>query len=134
MAIITRKAKVVVNYLDDKPTMYKMQQITMPMIKFDDLCDEVAARSGLSKSQSKAVVTGLVESIGMYLKVGHPVSLDKLGSLSPRIRVKLAKKIDEADVETLKRFKVHFTPGALLRSAVIAGGLRQGGSHLDDEE
>ena len=133
MAILTRKAKVTLGYQEGKPTVFKAQQVVMPIIKFDDLCEEVAARSGVSQAQTRAVVNGVVDALGMFLKVGHTVQLGSLGSLAPRMNVKCVKTAEEVTAETVQRLKVQFISGRALRNAVKAGGIRQAGDNLNDE-
>ena len=133
MAILTRKAKVTLGYQEGKPTVFKAQQVVMPIIKFDDLCEEVAARSGVSQAQTRAVVNGLVDSLGMFLKVGHTVSLGSLGALAPRMNVKCVKTAEEVTAETIQRLKVQFISGKALRESVKNGGVRKAGEQLDDE-
>ena len=133
MAIIMRKAKVKLGFQEGKPTVFKGQQVIMPIVKFDDLCEEVAARSGVSQAQTRAVVNGLVDSLGMFLKVGHTVQLGDLGSLAPRMNVKCVKSAEEVTAETVQRLKVQFISGRALRNAVKAGGVRKAGEQLNDE-
>lgn len=123
MALITRKKKVVLSFREDEPEVYKLDQVVIPQIKFDDLQEDVAARCGVPQAQTQAVVTGMMQSIAYHLKIGHPVSLGTLGSLSPVMNVKTTKKPEDVDETTITNLKVRFYPGSALKSAVKKGGV-----------
>lgn len=133
MGLIYRKAKVTLNYLDEKPTVYKIQQVVMPAVKFSQLVKECSVSCGVSASQTKAVIDALVNRIEMYMQLGHMVQMGEFGSFKPEIRVKVAKKIDDANAETIRRKYIHFYPGASFREMLNKLEVEEAGEALNDE-
>ena len=64
--IVTRKTRVVLNYLEEKPEVYKLQQVVLPQIDFDTLVAEMANSCGIPAPQTEAVITGALNRIVHY--------------------------------------------------------------------
>lgn len=134
MGILTRKAKVVLNYLEDKPVVFKQQQINLPAIPFIALVEECAVSCGVNTNQTKSVIDALVNRIVMFMNQGHSVKMGEFGTFKPEIRVKTAKKLDEATIETIQKKVIRFYPGKAFREMLDGLDVREGSAALDDEE
>ncbi len=106
------------NFREDKPEVYKVHQISYPMVDFASLLKEVAHAENINETQTSAVILGLLNRCSMYLGMGHGVSLGTFGSLKPVLRSKTCKKKEDADASTINKKVVRFYPGKELRDAV----------------
>lgn len=118
MAVIFRKTKVKLNFLEEKPEVYKIQQIPFPMVTYKQLVDECSNSCGVNPSQTQAVVTALIDRLVHYMEIGHPVSMGSFGSFRPNIKVKTAKTLEEATAETVRKKVIRFVPGKQFRDMI----------------
>lgn len=133
MPIVTRKTKVVLNYLEEKPEVFKLQQVTLPQVSTKQLIAECSNSCGVNPSQTKAVIDALVNRLVHYMEIGHPVQVGEFGSFSPRIRTKVSTKLEKLSVENVKQKVIRFIPGKALRD-MIAENPVMGAEGLDDVE
>ncbi|MBQ6965798.1 MAG: HU family DNA-binding protein [Bacteroidaceae bacterium] len=102
------------NYLDEKPEVYKAMQLTYPQVTYEQLVEEIAQSRGVNTNMTRAVVDALLNRLVHYMEIGHGVSLGTFGSFKPVFTSKVAQTLDDVD-ETLagKGFKkkVRFFPG-----------------------
>jgi len=130
MALITRKTKVTLNYLEEKPQVYKLQQIILPAVTTSQLITECSNSCGVNTSQTKAVIDALVNRLIHYMEIGHPVKVGDFGSFSPRIRTKVSATLENLSAENVRQKIIHFTPGSGLRN-MIAENPVTGADKLD---
>ena len=109
MGLQYRKTKVVLNYRESKPTMFKLSQLTYPAVTETQLINEISQSQGVSAPLSKAVIDALLNRMVHYMEIGHGVSLGKFGSS------KVAETADEATEATIKGKKIQFYPGGAFR-------------------
>ena len=114
MGLQYRKAKVVLNYRETKPEVYKARQLTYPQVTYEQLVEEIAQSRGVNSNSTRAVVDALLNRLVHYMEIGHGVSLGSFGSFKPVFVSKCVQSIDDVP-ETLdgKGFKkkVRFYPG-----------------------
>jgi len=114
MGLQYRKGKMKLNYLDEKPEVYKAMQLTYPQVTYEQLVEEIAQSRGVNTNMTRAVVDALLNRLVHYMEIGHGVSLGTFGSFKPVFTSKVAQTLDDVD-ETLagKGFKkkVRFFPG-----------------------
>lgn len=134
MGLIYRKAKMVLNYLEDKPNVYKAQQVTFPAVTFDQLVNECSLSCGVNAAQTKAVIDALTDRLVHYMEIGHPVKLGIFGSFKPFFSAKTAKKIDEVNGETIRKKGIRFTPGRAFRNMLKELTVNEGSPILDMSE
>lgn len=134
MGIQYRKAKTKLNFLEEKPTVYKAQQITYEMVGYSELVEECAEACGVSKSQSKAVIEALVSRITHYMKLGHGVKMGDFGSFKPVFRCKTQETAEDVTADTIRQKKIQFYPGKAFREMLINLSVTNASDALDDEE
>ena len=113
-----RKTKLTLNFLEDKPEVYKIAQLNLPQISYDDLLAEVSHSENVNETVTQAVVTGLLNRLTHYMQYGHGVSLGAFGSFKPAFRAKTAKTLEEATAETVTQKLIKFYPGKKLREMI----------------
>jgi len=111
MGLQYRKGKVVLNYRETKPQVYKLLQLTFPQVKYAQLVNECAHSCGVNPSQTKAVIDALVNRLVLYMSLGHGVKMGDFGSFKPVFNSKVAQTLEDATEETIKVKKVMFFPG-----------------------
>ena len=123
--IVTRKTKVVLNYLEEKPEVFKLQQVVLPQIDFDTLVAEMANSCGIPAPQTEAVITGALNRIVHYMEIGHAVNLKKFGTFKPAIRTKVATKLEKLSLENIVQKYVRFIPGKQFRNMLANMGTEE---------
>jgi len=118
MPIVTRKTKTTLHYLEEKPEVYKLQQVTLPQVTTEQLIAECSNSCGVNPSQTKAVLDALVNRLVHYMDIGHPVKVGEFGSFSPRIRTKVSATLENLSMENVKQKVIRFTPGSALREMI----------------
>ncbi len=106
---------MVLNFLDDKPTVYKAQQINYGTLGLDKLVAEIAHAEGVNETQTLSVITALVNRIAHYVELGYGVRVGDLGSFKLQMNAKTAPNLEEANASTIRRFRVNFRPGKKLQ-------------------
>ena len=111
MGIQYRKTKITLNYREEKPQVYKLQQLTYPAVTFAQLVNECSSSCGVNPAQTKAVIDALVNRLVHYMEIGHGVKMGDFGSFKPTFNCKSAPTLEEATIEKIKVKKVQFYPG-----------------------
>ena len=138
MGLQYRKAKVKLTYLEGKPEVYKLQQLTYPAVTDTQLIAEISQSQGVNSSQTKAVVDALLNRLVHYMEIGHGVSLGTFGSFKPVFTSKTVKTLDglEGDeaLKTVKVKKVQFFPGGDFKDMLKALSMNSAGEAIDVKE
>lgn len=115
MPIKYRKSKMVLNFKEDKPTVYKAQQINYGTLGLDKLVIEIAHAEGVNETQTLSVITALVNRIAHYVELGYGVRVGDLGSFKLQMNAKTTLTKEDANASTIRRFRVNFRPGKKLQ-------------------
>ena len=118
MGLQYRKARVVLNYRETKPQMFKLVQLTYPAVTTEQLIAECATTCGVNPAQTKAVIDALVDRIAHYKAIGHGVKVGNLGSFKPVFTSKVAETLEETTLETVRKKKIVFYPGKAFRGVI----------------
>lgn len=94
---------------------------------------EISNSCGVNASQTKAVVTALVDRLIHYMEIGHGVKLDGFGSFKPSFRAKTAKTSEEATAETVTRKIIRFYPAKAFKD-MLEGMSIENANSLDSED
>ena len=133
MGLMYRKAKVKLTYLEEKPEVYKLRQLTYPAVTYDQLLGMIQI-VGVNRAQTKAVVDALLQSLVHYMEIGHAVSLGQFGSFKPVFNSKTTKLLDDVD-DTIggKGFikKINFYPGGKFKQMLKDLSVGGAGEALD---
>ena len=133
MPIKYRKSKMVLNFLEEKPEVYKVQQINYGTLGLDKLVTEIAHAEGVNETQTLSVITALVNRVAHYVELGYGVRVGDLGSFKLQMNAKTAKTMEEANADTIRRFRVNFRPGKKLQDVAKSVTVSDYAS-LDSEE
>ena len=133
MGLMYRKAKVKLTYLEEKPEVYKLRQLTYPAVTYDQLLGMIQI-VGVNRAQTKAVVDALLQSLVHYMEIGHGVSLGTFGSFKPVFTSKTAKTAEEADEDTIKVKKIQFYPGKAFKDMLDELSITSANGDLDVKE
>jgi len=111
MSLTYRKAKRTLAYQEGKPTVYKATQLVFPQVTSDELIQECSNSCGVNPSQTRAVVTALIDRMVHYMTIGHGIKLESFGSFKPVFHAKCVKTSEEATADTITLKKIQFRPG-----------------------
>lgn len=118
--LIYRKTKQTLNYLEEKPEVFRIQNITLPKVTYEDIVEEIAQTQGCTKSQTKAVVEAFLDRAEFVMKLGHPVSLGGIGTFKPTINTKVATKLEKLGADNIVMKKIQYFPGKNLKDMMKA--------------
>ena len=134
MGLQYRKTKRKLGFLDEKPEVYKIQQLTYPMVTFAQLVSECSNSCGVNTAQTKAVIDALVNRMVHYMEIGHGVKMGDFGSFKPVFTSKVAQTLEEATVDTVKQKKLQFFPGKAFRNMLGELSITAASTALDVKE
>ena len=133
MGIQYRKTKIKLNYLDDKPTRYKIHQLTYPQVTYEMLINEVSQSRGVNSNITRSVVDALLNRLIHYMEIGHGVSLGTFGSFKPTFTAKTVKAYDDATSDTIQCKKVRFFPGGAFKQMLKEISVTAASEALDEQ-
>ncbi len=115
MAMKYRKNKIVLNFREDKPEVYHLEQIRPGKVELTTLLKEIAHAENVNETQTQAVILALINRVAHYLELNYLVQVGELGSFRLMLNAKSAKKVEDADASTITKVSVRFTPGKKLK-------------------
>ena len=101
MALIYEVKKTTLNFKKEKPVVYKVAAVRQQTVKYDALVKEVASSCGVHRTQTKAVVEGLLDRLVHYMDLGMPVRLEEFGTFKPAIQTKVKETAEEVDASNV---------------------------------
>ena len=134
MSVQYRKTKMVLNFREDKPEVFKIAQINIPAVTFQQLINECSLSCGVNPSQTQSVVSAILNRMIHYMEIGHGVKLGSFGSFKPGFRCKTAKKLEDADATTVTKKVIRFYPGKDFRNMLSEMSIDSASAALDYEE
>ena len=134
MGLQYRKSKIKLNYLENKPLRYKIQQLTYPAVSFQQLVNECSKSCGVNPAQSKAVIDALADRLIHYMEIGHGVKVGTFGSFKPTFTVKTVKAYDDANASTIRTKRITFFPGGAFKDMLNTLEVSQASDYLNEEE
>lgn len=87
-------------------------------IGFEELAKRIQAHSSLTKADAYAAMLQMQDEAFAELMEGNPVSLGKLGTLTPMFRAKAVDTLEEATENTITRKYLRYTPSAEARKFI----------------
>lgn len=108
MGVKYRVGKVALNFRDEKPQVYKLLQLTYPIIKEKALIRYICKSSNLPESTVQACVLAIAEGISYFVINGHRVTFSSFGAFFLNVRTKTAQTIEECTLETVKETSIGF--------------------------
>lgn len=134
MGLQYRKGKVVLNYRETKPEVYKLLQLTFPAVTFEQLVAECAYACNVNATQTKAVIDALVNRLIHYMEIGHGVQMGTFGSFKPTFNSKVAQTLEDTTTETIKLKKIQFYPGKAFKKMLSDLDITNASEALDVKE
>lgn len=132
MSVLFRKTKQVLNFLEEKPEVFRLQQVTFPAVTFDQLVKECSLSCGVNTSQTRAVIDALVDRIVHYMEIGHGVKMGDFGSFKPVFNSKVSTKLEKLSADNITKKKVRFYAGKAFRNMLSDLSVNSASEVLDD--
>lgn len=114
----------------EKAEKYVARPCNIVQVDFKTLCDQVTRVGFVPRGTVKAVLDGLIDSLKTYMEIGASVSLGEFGTFRPTFGCKSQDTKEEVTTETLKRRRIAFTPGTLLKEMIQNVSIKK----LDSED
>lgn len=115
MALIYEVKKTTLNFKKEKPVVYKVAAVRQQTVGYDALVKEVASSCGVHRTQTKAVVEGLLDRLVHYMDLGLPVRLEEFGTFKPALQTKVKETANEVGADNVVRRVVRFYPGKRMK-------------------
>lgn len=133
-----RKVKQVLNFRETKPTVYKMRQLTYPVIKEEALLEYITNSAHIPASTLRACVTGMAQAIAYFVINGHRVCFDRFGSFYLGVKQKYVQSAEDLKLDNLRRVRIMFAASDKMRKLMAQVNLEHYESlsveEDDDEE
>lgn len=111
MALIYEKRELVLNFKEDKPTVYRIAPVKQQQVTFEQLLNEVSNSCGVNRAQTKASIEALLDRMMLFMDYGMSVKLGDFGSFKPTINVKAQTNVEDLGADNVVRRRIQFTPG-----------------------
>lgn len=134
MTLLYNKKKMMLAFLKDKPTVFKIQQQTLPPVTFDQLVKEVSDSCGVKSTMTKAVTEALIDRMTHYMELGHGVKLGEFGSFKPVFTAKTQEAENDLGADNVRMKKIRFYPGKRFKQMLSSLSVRNANLIVDDEE
>lgn len=147
MAILYDQREMVLNFKEEKPTVYVIKQVGQQSVSFEQLLDEASNACGVNRSAMKASVEAVLDRTMLFMDFGLSVQLGEFGTFKPVINVKSQENAEELSADNVVRRKIRFYPGKRLKrmlnnisvtrasdSVKISNGNNNGGDDDDYEQ
>lgn len=104
--------------MEDKPTVWQVQRLTMPIITEDALVNYIANSSHVPASTIRGCLLAISEAITYFVINGHHVTFDTFGSFFLKMRTKVAHTKEECSVKQVQRTTIGFKASATLSGII----------------
>lgn len=118
MALKYVVTKQVFGFDKEKKQKYVARQVTTGQVTFKKLCTQISQICGAHRGTVQLVISGLVDALVNNLDDGKSVQLGEFGIFRPAIRAKAAEEEKDANVDSIYRRRIHFTPGEALKDVM----------------
>ena len=97
------KRPYVLKYVEEQPTVYKMQIVRGNVIKEDAIIAYAANAASVPESTIVMAKNALFDAINYFCANGRRVMVPNLGSFAPVTRAKFARTAEDCTVDTIKK-------------------------------
>lgn len=101
-------SKQKLNFMEDKPEVFKLRQVVYPTITEKALVEYIANSASIPRSTVKAAVAAIGEAISYFVINGHRVNFGDFGSFYLKFRSKTAATEDELKADMVKHTTIGF--------------------------
>lgn len=134
MTLLYNKRKMVLSFKKEKPTVYTIQQQTLPAVTFEQLVKEVSDSCGVKSTMTKAVTEALIDRLSHYMELGHGVKLGEFGSFKPVFTARTQETEETLGADNVRLKKIRFYPGKRFRTMLDGLGVLNANSVALNEE
>ena len=121
--------KTTFGFDENKAEKYVARPFNVVTVDFKMLCDQVTKVGFVPRGTVKSVLDGLIDSLKTYMEIGASVSLGEFGTFRPSfgcksqnnakgVTTETLKNRKDVDSDTIRRVKIIFTPGSLLKGMI----------------
>lgn len=97
------KRPYVLKYVENQPTVYKMQVVRGNVIKEDAIIAYAANAASVPESTIVMAKNALFDAINYFCANGRRVMVPNLGSFAPVTRAKFTRNVEDCTVDTIKK-------------------------------
>lgn len=117
-----RKTAVRLGYLDEKPVVWRLRQLTYPMVKPKDLVKYISNSANVPESTIEAAIAAIIEGIIYYAIRGCRVSFEGFGGFYVGVQSKVAQTLEDANADSIKGCRLLYAPNIDLRESLADAG------------
>lgn len=109
-SILMYPKKVKLNYLEEKPEVYKLCPLRGTVIHNKEITYYAAKAAHVPESTIKLAEEALFDAINYFCTNGHAVQMPGLGTFGMQFNTKVAKTKEESTDECINRKYIRFWP------------------------
>ena len=106
----------VLNFRDEKPTLYKLQMMRCGVITNKNIIAYAAQAAHVPESTVTLAQSALFDAINYFCMNGHTVQMPGMGSFGIRLNSKTVKVKEDANADSITRKYIRFYPKTSLRN------------------
>ncbi|MDO4691751.1 MAG: DNA-binding protein [Porphyromonadaceae bacterium] len=110
---------------DGKKTVFYAMPISNGETSIEQLQKLISKISAISEGDVRSVLLTLTQLLAIELVAGRRVSLGDLGRMRIGLRSKAAEKAEDFKAQDIRRIRVTFTPGALIRESLLSASVQR---------
>jgi len=118
MALKYVVTKQIFGFDETKKEKYVARQVMTGQVNFKKLCTQISQICGAHRGTVQLVISGMVDVLVNNLDDGKSVQLGEFGTFRPAIRARAADDKEKANVDSIYRRRITFTPGAALKDVM----------------
>ena len=106
--LMFRRGMMKLNYLEEKPVVFKLRQLTYPVVTSDNLIKYISQSANVPESSIRSCVAAIAQAIAYFVINGHAVHFDGFGTFHLKMQAKVGKTKDEVDTKLIRRLVPEF--------------------------
>ena len=116
MKYIVKKTRL--NFLEDKPEVWKVQKLSMATITEKELIKYISNSSQVPASTVKACLLAISEGVTYFVINGHYVTFETFGSFFLKINTNVVHEKDDCSAKQVKRTTIGFKASSILSEII----------------
>ena len=110
--------KATLGFLEDKPTVWKIQKLSMATVTEKELIKYIANSSHVPVSTVKACLLAISEAITYFVINGHYVTFENFGSFYLKIDTKVTFEKEECSAKQVQGTTIGFSAASALEEVI----------------
>lgn len=125
MSISYKVRKQTLTTKNGQKTVFYAMPVSNGETSIEQLQKLISKISAISEGDVRSVLLTLTQLLAIELVAGRRVSLGDLGRMRIGLRSKATEKAEDFKAQDIRRIRVTFTPGALIRESLLSASVQR---------